>query len=166
MGCGSHAFIIFSLGLSCAPNNVLFGQDNPDLFFFTGLVIRPKQRPCLSCLQPHRPSVKQVIISPLFVLMHGVEASPCHLHRLGKIIQIYFFHWACHTPQTTSVPVVFAITQAVCKAGDQFPTVRSDAWGGSIPLPSSLFGHDNPDPHVRLHREFSPVGSPDYWVGY
>ena len=77
--------------------------------------------------------------------MYGVEASPCHLHCLGKIIQIYFFHWACHTPQTMSVPVVFAVAQAVCKAGDQFPTVRSDAWGGSIPLPSSLFGHDNPD---------------------
>ena len=130
MGCGSHAFITSFFHWAChAPQTTSCLGKIIQIYFFTGLVIRPKQRPCLSCLQPHRPSVKQGIISPLFVLMYGVEASPCHLHCLGKIIQIYFFHWACHTPQTTSVPVVFAVAQAVCKAGDQFPIIRSDAWG-------------------------------------
>ena len=70
--------IHFSLGLAHA---------NPDPFF-TGLVSRPKQSPCLWCLQSHRPcdssggSYPQDLSS-----MHGVDASPCHLHCLDTIIQ-------------------------------------------------------------------------------
>ena len=39
----------------------------------------PKLRPCLWCNQAHRLSATQGIISPPPVMMHGVEACPCHL---------------------------------------------------------------------------------------
>ena len=70
--------IHFSLGLAHA---------NPDPFF-TGLVSRPKQSPCLWCLQSHRPSDSSGGSYPQGLSsMHGVVASPCHLHCLDTIIQ-------------------------------------------------------------------------------
>ena len=71
---------------------------------------------------------------------------------LGTCQSRSFFHWACLTSQLKSMPVVFAVTQAIWFFGG-IVTLRSvlDAWGCCYPLPSSLFGHNNPVYSCRLN---------------
>ena len=55
-----------------------------------------------------------------------------------------FFHWACLTSQTVHACGVCSQTGCLILQGDRIPKVCLRCVGLLLPLPSSLFGHDNP----------------------
>ena len=82
--------------------------------FCTGHTVAPNKVFACGCMLSHRPSVFDGNISSRSVLMHGAEASPCHLHCLGSKHPDVCTRSSHHSALGMSLPQTTPLHVVVC----------------------------------------------------
>ena len=125
--------------------------------FCTGHVAAPNKVPACGCLLSHRLTLRGSV-SSRSVLMHGVKASPCHLHCLGSKHADVCTRSSHHSALGMSLPQTKSLHVAVCFSTGRL-ILRGSVSSRSVPMhrvkasPCHLhcLGKKNPD--VCLHSE-------------